>query len=200
MRAEDTLLVRCQQGTVTAFEELYRQHATRLYNVAYRMLGNASDAEDLLQEIFLLAYRKLSSFRGESTLATWLHRLAMNACLDHLRSRAAKTAHATSSLEGDPGGGRTLDPAAPIEMTAARIDLERAIGDLPAGYRAAFVLHDVEGFAHREIAQILGIAEGTSKSQVYYARLSLRKMLGGSRAARVQGRGDMARVASARGV
>ncbi len=200
MRAEDTLLVRCQQGTGTAFEELYRQHATRLYNVAYRMLGNASDAEDLLQEIFLLAYRKLSSFRGESTLATWLHRLAMNACLDHLRSRAAKTAHATSSLEGDPGRGRTLDPAAPIEMAAARIDLERAIGDLPAGYRAAFVLHDVEGFAHREIAQILGIAEGTSKSQVYYARLSLRKMLGGSRAARVEGRGDMASVASARGV
>ncbi len=126
MRAEDTLLVRCQQGNVTAFEELYQQHATRLYNVAYRMVGNASDAEDLLQEIFLLAYRKLSSFRGDSTLATWLHRLAMNACLDHLRSRAAKTAHATSSLEGDPGGGRTLDPAAPIEMTAARIDLEKA--------------------------------------------------------------------------
>lgn len=185
---------------MTAFEELYRQHATRLYNVAYRMVGNPSDAEDLLQEIFLLAYRKLGSFRGESTLATWLHRLAMNACLDHLRSRAAKTAGATFSLEGDPGGGRTLDPAAPIEMTAARIDLERAIGALPAGYRAAFVLHDVEGFAHHEIAQILGIAEGTSKSQVYYARLNLRKILGGSRAARVQGLGDMAKVAAARGV
>lgn len=180
---EASLLARCQQGDVAAFEELYRQHATRLYSLAYRMLGGASEAEDLLQEVFLLAYRKLRNFRGESALATWLYRLAMNQCLDHLRSKAAKMADATVSLEHRRSNGPCIDPPATEDtedMTVNRLDLERAVARLPEGCRATFVLHDVEGFEHHEVAEILGIAEGTSKSQVHKARLRLRELLTGT--------------------
>lgn len=168
-------MARCLGGDVSAFEELYRQHAARLYSLACRMLGNRSDAEDLLQDIFLLAYRKLDHFRGESTLATWLYRLAMNVCLDHLRSRAARMGQVTDSLDDDGRGIRA--PAgsdSPPDRALVRLDLERGIAALPEGCRAAFLLHDVEGLEHHEIATILGIAEGTSKSQVHKARMKLR--------------------------
>ena len=137
--AELQLVERCRQGELGAFEEVYRQHSGRLYSLAMRMLGNPADAEDLLQEIFLSAHRKLESFRGESALGTWLYRLA----------------------------DRAID----------RIDLERALAELPEGCRAAFVLHDVQGLEHREVSDVLGIAEGTSKSQVHKARLRLRGLL-----------------------
>ena len=176
-RAEDRALVeRCQQGDLAAFEELYRAHAGKLYSVACRMLGNPTDAEDLLQEIFLSAHRKLDGFRGESALGTWLYRLATNHCLDYLRSRAARTNQLTDVLDDEPGlyeaGGRGL-----AEQTVMKMDLERAMARLPEGCRAAFVLHDVQGLEHREVADVLGIAEGTSKSQVHKARLRLRAML-----------------------
>jgi len=170
------LVQRCRSGDLGAFEELYRAHAGKLFSVACRMLGNPADAEDLLQEIFLLAHRKLDSFRGDSALGTWLYRLATNHCLDYLRSRAARTNHVTDALEDDAGpfepGGRTL-----AEQTVTKMDLERALARLPEGCRAAFVLHDVQGLEHREVAQALGIAEGTSKSQVHKARLRLRALL-----------------------
>ena len=177
-RSEDRALVeRCQKGDLGAFEELYRQHAGRLYSVACRMVGNPSDAEDLLQEIFLAAHRKLDSFRGDSALGTWLYRLATNLCLDHLRSKAARTSQLTGALDDEPGladaGSRAL-----AERTLTRMDLERALAQLPEGCRAAFVLHDIEGLEHREVAAALGIAEGTSKSQVHKARLRLRGLLG----------------------
>jgi RNA polymerase sigma-70 factor, ECF subfamily len=158
---------------VPAFEELYRQHSTRLFNLAWRMCGTRADAEDLLQEIFLLAYRKLPEFRGESAVGTWLYRLAMNRCLDHLKSRQARANGATTTLDEEamPGPRRIPDNG------LKRLDLERAIARLPDGARAAFVLHDVEGFQHHEIAAILGISEGTSKSQVHKARLKLRALL-----------------------
>ena len=178
-RADDLALVeRCRQGDLAAFEEVYRAHAGRLYSVACRMLGNPTDAEDLLQEIFLAAHRKLDSFRGESALGTWLYRLATNLCLDHLRSRAARTNQMTDGLNDEQGladmGSRGL-----AERVLARMDLERAMAQLPEGCRAAFVLHDVEGLEHREVAEVLGIAEGTSKSQVHKARLRLRALLSG---------------------
>ena len=177
-RADDMALVdRCRKGDLGAFEELYRQHAGRLYSVACRMVGNPSDAEDLLQEIFLSAHRKLDSFRGDSALGTWLYRLATNLCLDHLRSRAARTSQLTGTLDDEPGladaGSRTL-----ADSALTRMDLERALAQLPDGCRAAFVLHDIEGLEHREVADALGIAEGTSKSQVHKARLRLRALLG----------------------
>lgn len=173
---DQELVARHRQGDTDAFGEIYRRHAARLYGVAYRMVGNAGDAEDLLQEIFLQAHRKLGGFRGQSALVTWLYRLAMNHCLDHLRSKASRMTRATGSLDADD----VPPPAAPagaVELTVSRLDLERAIAQLPEGCRAAFLLHDVEGFEHREVAEMLGIAEGTSKSQVHKARLRLRGTL-----------------------
>lgn len=176
-RAEDLALVeRCRRGDLGAFEELYRAHAGKLYSVACRIVGSASDAEDLLQEIFLSAHRKLDGFRGDSALGTWLYRLATNHCLDYLRSRSGRMHQATESLDDNPGGtvagGRSL-----ADQTVAKMDLERALAQLPEGCRAAFVLHDVEGLEHREVADALGIAEGTSKSQVHKARQRLRALL-----------------------
>jgi RNA polymerase sigma-70 factor (ECF subfamily) len=155
------------------FEAIYRQHSSRIYTLACRMAGSPEDGEDLLQEIFLQAYRKLASFKGDSTLGTWLYRLALNHCLDYVRSRQAKMKKTTDSLDADPG----RDPVARRDTPVARIDLDRALERLPDGCREAFVLHDVEGYDHKEVAELLGIAEGTSKSQVFKARLKLRALL-----------------------
>lgn len=177
-RAADMALVaRCRAGDLGAFEALYAAHAGKLFSVACRMLGNSSDAEDLLQEIFLSAHRKLDGFRGESALGTWLYRLATNHCLDYLRSRAARTNDLTDAIDDEPG---LYEPgrAGLAEQTVTKMDLERAVAQLPEGCRAAFVLHDVQGLEHREVAEALGIAEGTSKSQVHKARLRLRALLG----------------------
>ena len=132
--------------------------------------------------MFLNAYRKVSNFRGESSLGTWLYRMAVNHCLDYLRGRHSKMARTTDSID-DEG---MVEPAAVAPLVASaisRLDLERAIEQLPDGCRTAFVLHDVEGFEHHEIATMLGISEGTSKSQVHKARMKLRGMLKGSVAA-----------------
>jgi RNA polymerase sigma-70 factor, ECF subfamily len=172
--ADLELAGRIRSGDGTAFEMLYQQHAPRLYNLAYRMAGTATDADDLLQDIFLLAYRKVGSFRGESSLGTWLYRLAMNHCLDVLRSRQSRQEQQTDSLDEE---GAAAPAAAPALGAVSRIDLERAIGQLPRACRAAFLLHDVEGFGHQEVGTILGISEGTSKSQVHKARLRIRAYL-----------------------
>ena len=124
------------------------------------------------------AHRRLGSYRGEAALGTWLFRLATNCCLDHLRSRAGRRAALTDELHDEPDA--TGSQAGPILGVVDRLDLERALADLPPGARAVFVLHDVEGFEHREIAELLGVAEGTSKSQLHRARLRLRRVLGRS--------------------
>lgn len=179
MRAVDLELVhRCRHGDAAAFEEVYRAHAGRLYNLVFRMAGSAHDAEDLLQEVFLHAYRKMGSFRGDSSLGTWLYRLAVNHCLDVLRGRQAKMTRSTDSLD-DEGASEPASRAPLVPTAVSRIDLERAIARLPDGCRTAFVLHDVEGFEHNEIAKLLGVSEGTSKSQVHKARMKLRAMLSG---------------------
>ena len=159
-----------------AFEELYREHSTRLFNLAWRMCGTRADAEDVLQEVFLLAYQKLPDFRGDSSVGTWLYRLAMNRCLDHLKNRHTRTAKAMTALD-DQHPVASPDRA---DGHVQRLDLEWAIARLPESARAAFVLHDVEGFQHQEVAIILGISEGTSKSTVHRARLRLRALLAGS--------------------
>lgn len=160
-----------------AFEEIYRTYAGRLYSLLWRMVGSPAEAEDLLQEVFLQAFRKLESYRGEAALGTWLHRLAVNRSLDALRGRASRMTKATDSID-EP---EALEPVAPgpVLTSIDPIDFERAIGQLPDGYRAVFVLHDVEGFEHREVADLLGIAEGTSKSQLHRARMRLRALLSG---------------------
>ena len=179
MRADDLELARrCREGDAAAFETLYRAHSGRLFGLLTRMTGSAHDAEDLLQDVFVHAHRKLASFRGESSLGTWLYRLAVNQCLDHLRGKQSRMARATASLDED----EAPEPAAPapaLPAPIARIDLERAIAQLPEGCRAAFVLHDVEGLDHREVGAALGISEGTSKSQVHKARMKLRVLLRG---------------------
>ena len=167
------LVARCQTGDVDAFAEVYRSHSSRIYTLACRMAGSPEAGEDLLQEIFLQAYRKIGGFKGDSALGTWLYRLAVNHCLDFVRSRRAKMDKATSGLDGN----ESVTLAAPRETPIERIDLERAVRQLPAGCREAFVLHDVEGYEHKEIAQMLGVAEGTSKSQVFKARMKLRALL-----------------------
>jgi RNA polymerase sigma-70 factor (ECF subfamily) len=152
---------------------MYREQAPRIYSLACRMAGSPEDGEDLLQEIFLQAYRKLKTFKGDSSLGTWLYRLALNHCLDYVRSRQAKMKKLTESLDAEMG----LEPTARRDTPIARIDLDRALERLPDGCREAFVLHDVEGLDHKEVATLLGIAEGTSKSQVFKARLKLRALL-----------------------
>jgi RNA polymerase sigma-70 factor (ECF subfamily) len=167
------IAARCRDGDAEAFEILYRRHAARIFSLACRLGGSVESAEDLLQEIFLQAYQKLGSFKGNAAFGTWLYRLALNRCLDFVRSRQSKNGKLTDTLDEEMSFG----PVAPRETPIARIDLERAIARLPDGYREAFVLHDVEGFDHKEVAALLGIAEGTSKSQVFKARMKLREML-----------------------
>jgi RNA polymerase sigma-70 factor (ECF subfamily) len=169
------LVARCQAGDVEAFGTLYRNHAPRIYALASRMAGSPDEGEDLLQEIFLQAFRKLGSFKGEAAIGTWLYRLALNHCLDFVRSKQARMGKVTDTLDAET----SIEPAARRDTPIARIDLERAIERLPAGCREAFVLHDIEGFDHKEVGDVLGIAEGTSKSQVFKARMKLRALLRG---------------------
>ena len=168
------LATRCQAGDVDAFAELYARNSSRIFSLAARMAGSQETGEDLLQEIFLQAFRKIGGFKGDAAIGTWLYRLALNHCLDFVRSRQAKMDKATEAIEED---GYSPSMPARQEMPVERIDLERAVQQLPAGCREVFVLHDVEGYGHKEIAEMLGIAEGTSKSQVFKARMKLRTLL-----------------------
>ena len=166
---------RCATGDPDGFEELYRLYSPRLFGLACRMVG-PTEAEDLLQEIFLSSHRKIQLYKGESALGTWLFRLGTNLCLDYLRSRANRSARVTDSLDHEDAppqeGGR-----GPILGVIDRLDLERALVELPPGCRQVFVLYDVEGFEHREVGAMLGISEGTSKSQLHKARMRLREAL-----------------------
>jgi RNA polymerase sigma-70 factor (ECF subfamily) len=168
------LAERCRHGEPDAFEELYRRHAPRLFGLTYRLVG-PTEAEDLLQEIFLAAHRKMALYKGEASLGTWLFRLATNQCLDYLRSKRARLTMLTETIDEEPGAPAA--GAGPILGVVERMDLERAIAQLPGGSRAVFVLHDVEGCEHRDVAQQLGISEGTSKSQLHKARMRLRALL-----------------------
>jgi RNA polymerase sigma-70 factor (ECF subfamily) len=174
--AGEELAARCRAGDVEAFEILYRQQAARIYTLACRIAGSPEDGEDLLQEIFLLAYRKIGTFKGDAAIGTWLYRLAMNQCLDYVRSRRAKMKKLTDTLDGND----SAQPPARRESLDTRLDLERAVERLPDGCREAFVLHDVVGLDHREVGDLLGVAEGTSKSQVFKARAKLRAFLRGA--------------------
>jgi RNA polymerase sigma-70 factor (ECF subfamily) len=158
---------------IEAFETLYKEHGPRIFSLATRITGSREHGEDLLQEIFLRAYRELDSFKGEASIGTWLYRLALNRCLDFARSRRARMERLTAPLDAEGGHEPSTADDAPID----RIDLERAISQLPDGYREAFVLHDVEGFNHREVAAMLDITEGTARSQVFKARAKLRGLL-----------------------
>jgi RNA polymerase sigma-70 factor (ECF subfamily) len=163
------------------FEHLYRLHSRRVYALCLRMAGNTTEAEDLTQEVFLLLLRKIHTFRGDSAFSTWLHRLTVNLVLMHLRRKPLPVV----SIEANPGPDQnsdspTNDIGAPdllLEGSIDRINLQRCIEQLPAGYRTMFVLHDIEGYEHNEIAEMLGGSIGASKSQLHKARLRMRELL-----------------------
>ena len=163
-------------GDMVAFEEIYQRHHRRVYSICLRMLQNSYEAEDLTQDVFIQLYRKIGSFRGDSAFTTWLHRLTVNQVLMHFRKRNVKFEKTTE--EGETPEQTVPGTANPFKMPIVdKIALESAIEQLPAGYKNVFVLHDVEGFEHEEVARILGCSVGTSKSQLHKARLKLRKLL-----------------------
>ncbi len=163
-------------GDMGAFEEIYQRHHRRVYSICLRMLQNAFEAEDLTQDVFIQLYRKVGSFRGDSAFTTWLHRLTVNQVLMHFRKRNVKFEKVTE--EGETPDQIVAGTANPNKMPIVdKIALENAIDQLPDGYKNVFVLHDVEGFEHEEVARILGCSVGTSKSQLHKARLKLRKLL-----------------------
>ena len=163
-------------GDTAAFEQLYQQHNRRVYSLCLRMLGSPAQAEDLTQEVFLQVFRKLGSFRGDSAFTTWLHRLTVNQVLMHFRKRGVKLEH--TSEEGDFSNvvDTPLQSTRRISMVD-KLALEKAIAELPPGYRTVFTLHDIEGYEHEEIAGLLGVSIGTSKSQLHKARMRLRELL-----------------------
>jgi RNA polymerase sigma-70 factor (ECF subfamily) len=172
-------------GNAEAFEALYGFHKRRVYSLCLRMTGNTAQAEDLTQEAFLQLYRKIGTFRGESAFSTWLHRMAVNVVLMQLRKKGLPEISLDEMLEPQYEDGPKRDIGARDNVLAGsvdRVNLERAIADLPPGYRIVFMLHDVEGYEHNEIAEMMGCSIGNSKSQLHKARLKLRDLLKLSRA------------------
>ena len=163
-------------GDTRAFEELYHRHFRRVYSLCLRMLGDPTQAEDLTQDIFIQLFKNIGKFRGESAFTTWLHRMAVNQVLMHFRKRSTKSEQTTE--EGETPVQIVTGTENPDRMPIVdRIALEKAIEQLPPGYRTVFVLHDVEGYEHDEIARMMGVSAGTSKSQLHKARLKLRQFI-----------------------
>jgi RNA polymerase sigma-70 factor, ECF subfamily len=172
---------RAQQGDAEAFERIYRLHNRRVYALCLRMVGNTAEAEDLTQEAFLQLFRKIATFRGESAFSTWLHRLAVNVVLMRLRKKTlAETSLDEVTEPDEDAGGPRKDIGGPdlrLSGSVDRVNLERAVKQLPPGYRSVFVLHDVQGYEHNEIATIMNCSIGNSKSQLHKARMRLRELL-----------------------
>lgn len=178
--AESDLILRAQRGDEAAFEKLFEAHKRRVYAICLRATRNAADAEDLTQDAFLKVFRGLAGFRGESIFSTWLHRLVMNEVLMHLRKR--HRAHPSieeefTNLQGQPVKTEYGKVDRRLSGCVDRISLNRALAKLPSGYRTAFLLYDVEGYKHSEIARMMNWSVGNSKSQLFKARRKLRAWL-----------------------
>jgi RNA polymerase sigma-70 factor, ECF subfamily len=177
---EATLIEKAKLGDAQAFQALYDKHKRRVYSLCLRMTANTAEAEDLTQEAFLQLYRKIATFRGESAFSTWLHRLSVNVVLMHLRKKSLPVVSLEETTQGSDEDTPKKDFGADDLALAGSIDrlqLQRAVDDLPPGYRTIFVLHDVEGYEHNEIATIVGCSIGNSKSQLHKARMKLRDLL-----------------------
>jgi RNA polymerase sigma-70 factor (ECF subfamily) len=174
------LVRRAQQGDSDAFASLFHTHKARVYSVCLRLTGNTAEAEDLTQDAFMQVFRKLSMFRGDSAFSTWLHRIAVNTVLMRFRKKALPQVSLDEPYNQDARfvrreyGSRDARLAGSVD----RIALIRAIGELPEGYRTIFLLHEVEGYEHQEIAELLGCSVGNSKSQLHKAKLRIRELLG----------------------
>lgn len=171
-----TAIARAASGDRHAFEHVYRVHLNHVYSLCVRMTGDRARAEELTQDVFVRAWEKLSTFRGESAFSTWLHRLTVNVVLNERRVEGRDRGRTVSPDEDDDESvapaGSTAQP-----LHAEKLDLERAIARLPRGARRVFVLHDVEGFTHEEIGTMLGVTAGGCKAQLHRARLLLREAL-----------------------
>jgi RNA polymerase sigma-70 factor (ECF subfamily) len=182
--SEADAIERAKAGDAEAFEILYNLHKRRVYSLCLRMTANTAAAEDLTQEAFLQLYRKISTFRGESAFSTWLHRMAVNVVLMQLRKKGLAVVPLDETVETEEETPRkelgAVDPA--LAGSVDRLNLQRAVEALPPGYRTIFLLHDVEGYEHNEIAGMVGCSIGNSKSQLHKARMKLRELLKTSRA------------------
>ena len=164
---------RAQAGDVSAFEVIYRENSPRVFALCLRLSGGTrEDASELMQTVFIRAWRSLASFRGDSALSSWLHRLTVNAMLESARAESRRSARVLSIEDPESIGAESVRETPDIQ-----VDLERAIAGLPEGARLAFVLHEIEGFQHREIAEQLGVTTGTVKAQLHRARQLLMKAL-----------------------
>jgi RNA polymerase sigma-70 factor (ECF subfamily) len=176
------LVKRAQQGDADAFATLFHTHKTRIYSLCLRMTSNTAEAEDLAQDAFLQVFRKLATFRGDSALSTWLYRIAVNTVLMHFRRKTPCRVSLDEPINNDQDGSKPVRREygvrdGRLENSVSRVALTRAISELPEGYREIFILHEVEGYQHREIADLLGCSIGTSKSQLHKAKLRIRELL-----------------------
>jgi RNA polymerase sigma-70 factor (ECF subfamily) len=178
---DENVVRMAQQGDVAAFERIYRLHSRKVYTLCLRMVSDRSEAEDLTQDVFLQLFRKINTFRGESAFSTWLHRMSVNIVLQRFRRKTAADKSLetiTNPEEGSSAEAREFGgPDLRLKGAVDRITLETAIDELPPGYKAMFILHDVQGYNHDEIAGIFGCTAGNSKSQVHKARTRLRELL-----------------------
>ena len=181
---EAEAIERAKQGDEVAFEALYHLHKRRVYSLCLRMVSNPAQAEDLAQEAFLQLFRKIGTFRGESAFSTWLHRMTVNVVLMQLRKKSLPQVSLEETIESDYETQKKELGAEDMKLSGSidRLQLQRAIDRLPPGYKTIFVLHDVEGFEHNEIAEMVGCSIGNSKSQLHKARLKLRDYLKMTRA------------------
>lgn len=170
-----------QRGNPAAFERLYQLHSPRVYALCLRMLRNTDDAEDSTQDVFLHVFRKIQGFRGDAAFSTWLHRVAVNTVLMRFRgSKEPKTATLDDSDSNRESGAASREAGAPdprLEGYVDRVAIEKAIAELPPRCKLMFVLYDIQGYAHREIARIAGCSVGNAKSQLHKARVRLRQLL-----------------------
>ena len=177
--SEAEAIEQAKQGDAEAFEVLYNLHKRRVYSLCLRMTANAAEAEDLTQEAFMQLFRKIATFRGESAFSTWLHRMAVNVVLMQLRKKGLVVVPLEDDIETEEEAPKKDFGAQDLALEGSidRLRLQNAIGKLPPGYRSIFVLHDVEGYEHNEIAEIIGCSIGNSKSQLHKARMKLRELL-----------------------
>jgi RNA polymerase sigma-70 factor (ECF subfamily) len=173
-RPDDDVVRRARAGDVRAFESLFRAHGRAVHGIALRLLGDERDAREATQDVFVRAWERLASFRGESGFGTWLHRLAANVVLERLRTMRRDAARFSDVAPDD-----ALARGTGGDDIHARIDLESALRRLASGPRTVFVLHDIEGYSHQEIARMMGIASGTARAQLWRARRRLMELLEG---------------------
>lgn len=174
------LIAGARRGEEKAFETLFHQNKQRVYSLCLRITRNTADAEELTQEAFFQAFRKIHTFRGESAFSTWLHRLTVNIVLMRLRKNRVSEMSLEGSVEKEEFDRPQREFGAPdLTLTGSidRLQIERAVAQLARGYRQIFVLHDVQGYKHHEIAALLGVSVGNSKSQLHKARTKLRTLL-----------------------